>query len=120
MNPKTIKIDNIEYVRKDDLTINPDILKDYCIVRCSSSGVFAGNVVSEKGQEVTIKNARRLWYWSGAASLSQLAMEGSKKPQDCKFPREVAEVRIKDAIEIIPCSEEACNSIKGVKIWKQE
>jgi hypothetical protein len=117
-NPKIIKIDNIEYVRKDELK-NPDTLKDYCIVRCSNSGVFAGNVVSEKGQEVTIKNARRIWYWDGAASLSQLAMEGTKKPENCKFPCEVIEIRVKDAIEILPCTENAFNSIKGVKIWSQ-
>jgi hypothetical protein len=116
--PKTIKIDNVEYVQKSSES-NPDTLKDYCIVRCASSGVFAGNVVSEKGQEVTIRNARRLWYWSGAATLSQLAMEGTVKPTECKFPQEVSEVRVKDAIEVLPCSEYAHDSIKSVKIWKQ-
>jgi hypothetical protein len=119
MQPTTIRIDNVEYVRKDQ-ACNPEILKDYCVVRCAAAGVFAGNVVSENGQEVTIKNARRLWYWSGASSLSQLAMEGTTKPQDCKFPCEVTEVRLKDVIEILPCSEQAYNSIKSVKIWAQK
>src|ERR1700744_457418 len=116
--PKTIKIDNVEYVQKGTES-NPETLKDYCIVRCASSGVFAGNVVSEVGQNVTIRNARRLWYWSGAATLSQLAMEGTVKPNDCKFPQEVSEIRVKDAIEILPCSGAAFDSIKAVKVWKQ-
>src|SRR5690554_4994985 len=90
---------------------------DYVIVRSYSAGVFAGYLVSEQGQEVVLRNARRLWYWSGAASLSQLAMEGVKKPMECKFPCEVDEVKIKEAIEILKCREEARLSIAAVPVW---
>jgi hypothetical protein len=91
----------------------------YCIVRTYSAGVFAGNFISRNGQEVELKNARRLWYWSGAASLSQLAMEGVKKPNECKFPCEVSSVLLTQAIEIIPATKMAEKSIKGVPIWEQ-
>lgn len=47
----------------------------YVIVRTYSAGVFAGTLVSRKGQGVVLKDARRLWYWKGAASLSQLAVD---------------------------------------------
>ena len=67
--------------------------RKYVIVRTYSAGVFAGELESRKGQEVVMRNARRLWYWDGAASLSQLAMEGTSKPQNCKFPCEVDRVR---------------------------
>ena len=50
------------------------------IVRTYSAGVFAGEFVSRKGREVVLKNARRLWYWSGAASLSEMAMSGVRHP----------------------------------------
>ena len=63
--------------------------KKYVIVRTYSAGVFAGTLVSRTGQEVVLRNARRLWFWSGAASLSQLAMEGTQDPANCKFPCEV-------------------------------
>ena len=43
----------------------------YYIVRCDRSGVFAGNIVERNGQEVTMSDARCLWYWDGAASLKQ-------------------------------------------------
>jgi hypothetical protein len=91
----------------------------YVIVRTYSAGVFAGNLVSRKGQEVVLKNARRLWYWSGAASLSQLAMEGTSDPSHCKFPCEVNQVELLQAIEIIDVTPQAEKSIKEVPIWKK-
>lgn len=91
----------------------------YVIVRTYSAGVFAGELASRKGQEVVLHNARRLWYWDGAASLSQLAMEGTKKPENCKFPCEVDRVELLQAIEIIDATEKAKESIKGVKVWHQ-
>lgn len=90
----------------------------YVIARTRSAGVFAGHLVKRDGQEITLKNARRLWYWAGAASLSQLAMEGVKRPDDCKFPCEVLEVLLTELIELLPCTDEAQKSIKGVPVWK--
>ena len=92
--------------------------EEYCVVRGDRSGIFAGNVVSRNGQEVLIKNVRRIWYWDGANSLSQLAKEGVKRPENCKFTVIVDEAEILDAIEIIPCTKEAEANIKGVKEWK--
>ena len=92
--------------------------EEYCVVRGYRSGVFAGNVVSRNGQEVLIKNVRRIWYWDGANSLSQLAKEGVKRPENCKFTVIVDEAEILDAIEIISCTKEAEANIKGVKEWK--
>ena len=90
----------------------------YYIVRCAHSGVFAGNIKHREGREVTMTNVRRLWYWSGAASLSQLALEGVKKPGSCKFTVTVSELVVLDAIELIPCTAEAEACIKGVPEWR--
>ena len=54
----------------------------YVIVRTYSAGVFAGYLESRVDREAVLRNARRIWYWDGAASLSQLAMEGTKKPHN--------------------------------------
>ena len=94
--------------------------KKYVIARTYSAGVFAGYLNKKQGKEVTLLNARRLWYWDGASSLSQLAMQGVTKPQNCKFPVEVAEVTLTEVIEIIPCTEKARLNIKGVPIWEQK
>ena len=90
---------------------------DYIICRTYSAGVFAGTLVSRKGQEVELKQARRLWYWDGAASLSQLAMEGVKRPENCKFPCEVSSVVLLNAIELLPVTNQAKTSIAQVAIW---
>lgn len=90
----------------------------YCMVRTYSAGVFAGYVKERNGREVTLVNARRIWYWDGAASLSQLAVDGTSKPENCKFPCEVPEVLLTDVIEIIPIGKKAEVSIKGVPVWE--
>lgn len=90
----------------------------YVIVRGDRSGVFAGTLVSQEGQRVVLKDCRRLWYWSGAASISQIATEGVKNPRSCKFTVTVDEIAILDAIEIIPTTAAAEVNIKGVPVWK--
>jgi hypothetical protein len=91
--------------------------KKYVIVRTYSAGVFAGYLDSRNGQEVVLLNARRIFYWAGAASLSQLAMEGTSKPKECKFPAEVARVELLQAIEILDVTEKAKASISSVAVW---
>ena len=93
--------------------------KPYVIVRTYSAGVFAGTLENREGKEVTLSNARRLWYWEGAASLSQLAMEGVKKPESCKFPQEVDEILLTEAIEILSVTPEAQSNISKVPVWKK-
>ncbi len=87
------------------------------MVRTQSAGVFAGTVAARNGAEVLLKNARRIWYWSGAASLSQLATDGTSKPKECKFPAPVAEALLLEVIEIIPITEAAAKSIAAVPEW---
>lgn len=93
--------------------------RKYVIVRTYSAGVFAGELEARNGQEVVLLNARRLWYWKGASSLSQLAMEGVKYPNDCKFPCEVTRVELLQAIEILDVTDAARANIKAVPEWKQ-
>jgi hypothetical protein len=93
--------------------------KQYKIVRTYSAGVFAGYIERRKGQEVVMTNARRLWYWDGASSLSQLAIDGVARPQNCKFPAEVPRVELLNAIEILDVSDKAKASIASVPVWKQ-
>ena len=92
--------------------------KQYVLVRTYSAGVFTGYLKSRKGKEVELEKARRIWYWDGAASLSQLAMEGTSKPENCKFPCEVDSIILTEAIEIINMTEKAKKSIEEVKEWR--
>jgi hypothetical protein len=89
----------------------------YVIIRTRSAGVFAGLLKSYKDRTAILTNARRLWYWSGAASLSQLSVEGVGNPSACKFPVAVEEVTLPEVIEILPLTPKARASIDGVKVW---
>ena len=64
----------------------------YCIIRTYSAGVHAGILKSRDGKEVTLTDARRIWYWDGAATLSQLATDGTNAPENCKFPAAIPEI----------------------------
>jgi hypothetical protein len=88
------------------------------IVRADRAGVFFGDIKERIGAEVTMTSVRRLWYWDGAASLSQLATEGTSKPKSCKFTVTVPEMIILGVIEIIPCDKAAVESILGVPVWR--
>lgn len=92
---------------------------DYVIVRTYSAGVFAGILEKREGKETTLSDARRIWYWKGAASLSQLAMAGTSKPNECKFPAPVKEVILTESIEILVAIKNAEKSIRGVPEWKE-
>lgn len=89
------------------------------IIRGDRSGVFFGTLVERKGQEVKLANCRRLWFWDGAASISQLAVDGTTCPENCKFTVIVSEIEILDAIEVIPCTDKAIKSIESVSVWKR-
>lgn len=97
------------------MKINKDA---WYIIRSDKAGVFFGHIAERDGNEVTMTDVRRIWYWDGAASLSQLATDGVSKPKNCKFTVTVSEMVILGVIEIIPCTEKAIASIQGVKEWK--
>ena len=88
------------------------------IVRTDRAGVFFCEIESRNGSEAQLRNARRLWYWHGAASLSQLATEGVNRPNDCKFTVTVESCTVLGVIEIIPCTSKAVKSIENVKVWR--
>lgn len=91
----------------------------YYVVRGDRSGVFAGNIKERNGREIVMSDVRRLWYWEGACSISQIALDGVAEPEDCKFTVTLDEITILDAIEIIPCTDKAEKSIRSVAEWKK-
>lgn len=116
-----VEINGIEYVKKS--SIKGEKAQElngmkYCIVRTYSAGVFAGYVESRNGQEGVIRNSRGLWYWDGACGLSQLAVDGTSKPSNCKFTIEVDRRELTQIIEVIECSEKARKNIQAVSVWK--
>ena len=114
MKDQEILINGETYIKKQKNYTLP-----YVIVRTYSAGVFAAYLKERNGSEAILINARRLWYWDGASSLSQLSMEGVSKPDKCKFPCEVDEILVLGVIEIINATEKCKKSIDGVSVWRQ-
>jgi hypothetical protein len=116
-----LEINGTIYVPKSDQNILATPLEGlpYVMVRTLSAGVFMGYLKERNGKEGELLKARRIWYWEGAASLSQLATEGTSKPEKCKFPIEVEKVILTEIIEIDFITEKAKLNLNSVVIWKQ-
>lgn len=93
------------------------------LVRTKFAGVFyTPKELTERSQDGlrgTALDARRIWYWKGAASLSQLAVDGPQVPKECKFPCAVEWVELTEIIEILPVTEKAKKQLEKVKVWEE-
>ena len=89
-------------------------MEKYYIVRTDRAGVFAGNIKERNGDEVTMTNVRKLWYWDGACAVEQISVDGTNKADNCKFTITVNEMTLLGAIQIIECTEKAEKVIKVV------
>lgn len=119
--PKTIKIDDVEYVRADanQLAQSVDNMR-YCVVRTYSAGVHIGYVAEfgeKHPQHAKLLKSRRLHYWSGACSLSQVAMDGVSS--ESRIAMEIPEIELTDVIEVIPCSTKTAEFFQKAKAWKK-
>ena len=122
--PETMMIDDVKYILEDSIQNNNlagelDGMK-YCVVRTYSAGVHIGYVAEfgeKQPQHARLINSRRLHYWDGAASLSQVAMDGVN--DSSRIAIEIPEIELTDVIEVIPCSEKAAEFFKVAKEWKK-
>jgi len=112
-SPETITINGVEYIRADlASTVSTDGLQ-YVIVRSRDSGVHAGYLDKRNGGEVHLVEARRIWSWEGAATLSQVAKDGIKSG---KIPCAVNLI-VLGVCEIIEATDKARKSIEGQPVW---
>ncbi len=120
-----IEVNGLKYVLESSISkgqTRPKSLKgkEYCIIRTYSAGVFVGWIDrKKKGKENTIFQSRGIYYWEGAASLLQLANDGVKSPDKCKFTQIVQEIDLKEIIEIIPITSKAKKVIDTIKVWEK-
>lgn len=116
-----LTIEGVVYVPKE--TVNniaePRDGMPYVMIRTYSAGVHCGYLKSRKGKEVVLLDSIRIWKWSGAASLSQLAMEGTNDAKNCKFATPITtSITLTEAIEVIEMTETAKQNIQNVTPWK--
>ncbi len=90
----------------------------YCLVCGQNSGIYVGEVAKHNGAEMLLKNARRIYCWSGAATVVQIAAEGVKNPGKTKFTMRVGEIGLFDVVSVMPCTEKAQKAIEELNEWK--
>jgi hypothetical protein len=113
-----VEINGVKYVKKGHEVPNVD-LSNYFIIRTYSAGVFAGIIKKRKSETSVIMDmCRRIHYWDGAASLSQMAVSGVTKPSECRFSVRTSNHELVGVIEIIACTKEAAKNIEEVPEWK--
>ena len=94
--------------------INDYAIDKEVIIRTYSAGVWFGVLKQKAGNEVILTKARRMYKWwaKESISLSGVARHGIKQ-EDSKICGEVDSVWL-DAIEIIPVTGNAAESIRTV------
>jgi len=111
-------IDGVVYVEKETQT---ELHKDFVLIRSYASGVHFGVLKSQRdtlqGLEVTLSNSRRIHYWEGAASLSQVAMEGVNAEKS-RVAMTLPVFTVQSVIETIPLSKAAFENLSNQPIWK--
>ena len=98
-----LTINGITYVPKGSesapIPIGPE-----CIIRTYGAGVHIGTIETREGKEITLTNARRLWYWKGAFTLNAVAMKGVNR-RESRISQPVPRITLLDSLEIIPITE---------------
>lgn len=93
----------------------------FYIIRANRAGVFMGKIAFIEGTTVGVNSLRRLYYWSGALDVSQLAKQGVTKPNNCKFSEQLEATDlsvITELVEFHPMTEKAVTSLNSVQVWK--
>lgn len=87
------------------------IAKPFVVVRTCSAGVHVGTLVSQKGREVVLSNARRVWRWRGANTLHEMALRGVSITEYTRISEAVQSITLTEAVEIIPTTKEAQSNL---------
>jgi hypothetical protein len=120
MQPETMMIDDVKYVREDSIkkeVIDTDGLKAV-LIRTYSAGVHFGYLRERTGKEGTLINTRRIYSWQGACSLSQISQNGVDV-KNSKISIAIPENTFTEITEIMPLSSEAFKNLMGAPEWKK-
>lgn len=76
----------------------------YVVVRTYSAGVHVGVLESHNGSVVTLTESKRIWSWTGANTLNEIANHGVQKGS--RVSESVVRNTLSGAIETLECSNE--------------
>lgn len=84
----------------------------YVVVRTRSAGVHVGVLVRRGSGEALLTDARRVWRWAGANTLHEIALRGVQH-EGSRVSEPVAEVLLSEVIEVLPCTSDGEQSLRG-------
>ena len=88
------------------------MIGQHAVIRTYSAGVHIGTVLDKDGINVVLKDARRLWTWRGAFTLSEIATSGVGKGS--RISVAVPMIELTQVVEIIPTTEAARSSFDKI------
>ena len=94
------------------------LIGKHVIVRSNLSGMLFGILTAKNGTELTLKNVRKFYYFSGANTCEDLATQGALNKENCKMTVEIEEMVISEYCQILPCTKQAIAQNKSIPIWK--
>lgn len=99
------------------MTKQSSLIGKHVIVRSNLAGVFFGILSNKEGDELTLKDVRKFYKYSGANTVEDLAVQGALNPENCKLTVSVDEIVISKFDQILPCTTKAIKQIKSIPIW---
>ena len=97
--------------------MNTSLLNKKIIARIDRAGVFHGTLDHIDNEIIRLKDARRIYYWEGAISVTDMAAKGLKSGK-ITIPVSTVEFMSDKIIELNECSDDATKSIEAIKPWK--
>lgn len=87
------------------------------IARIDRAGVFHGILTAKDAETTTMSDVRRIYYWRGALSVTDMSVTGVAEGSKVTVPAKCVEFETAKVIELIECSAEASKSIESIKSW---
>ena len=124
-NQNEIELNGEIYIKKSSVeNMTPSIEEDeenhpYCIFRGHECGVHAGYLVESQvfgsPNAFKVAKARRLWRWDSKFTLTELANNGVRKAENCKFSEPSKnDVMLLDVFEVLSCTKESAKWLQEV------
>ena len=124
-NQNEIELNGEIYIKKSSVeNMTPSIEEDeenhpYCIFRGHECGVHAGYLVESQvfgsPNAFKVAKARRLWRWDSKFTLTELANNGVRKAENCKFSEPSKnDVLLLDVFEVLRCTKESAKWLQEV------
>lgn len=96
----------------NDGCVGSHLINKYVLVRTYTAGVHFGVLKFRNGRDVTLLKGRRIWSWSGANTLHEIANSGVNS--ESKISEEVSLIELTEAVEIIAVSPLAVKVLSSI------